>query len=118
VIEYPILTAFVKAIFAGWLMTLLTWLLLAAPSFGARLFMIWMIGFLLIVGRFGHVIISSSEVFIAFALGAPLKPLDWLIHTFFPATTGNILGGVVFVTLLHYIQVQYTDERRQHPFRS
>lgn len=117
IVEYPILTAFIKAIFAGWLMTLLTWLLLAAPSFGARLVMIWMIGFLLVIGRFGHVIIASSEVFMAYALGAPVTLQGWFLHTLVPATIGNILGGVVFVTLLHYIQAQYSDTQREHPFR-
>ena len=65
VVDYPFWTAFVKALFAGWLMTILTWLLLAAEGIGPRLFIMWLIGTLLVLGEFTHVIISGAEVFMA-----------------------------------------------------
>lgn len=43
-IDYSFQTAFIKALFAGWLMTTLTWLLVAAVGFGPRIVMIWVIG--------------------------------------------------------------------------
>lgn len=105
--EYPFWTALVKAIFAGWLMTILTWLLLAAEGLGPRLVLIWLIGTLIILGEFTHVIISGAEVFMAALLGAEVTIVDWLGATFLPILVGNVLGGVVFVTLLHYVQAQY-----------
>lgn len=39
-----------KAIFAGWLMTLLTWLLIAAHGPGPRLLIIWMVATVIVLG--------------------------------------------------------------------
>ena len=109
-VGYPLVTAFIKAIFAGWVMTMMTWLLIAADALGARLFVIWLIGTLIVLAQFNHVVISAAEIFIAMFLGAPIGVGDWFGGNFLPALAGNLLGGVVFVTLLHYVQAQY-DER-------
>jgi formate/nitrite transporter FocA (FNT family) len=107
---YPFLTAFVKAIFAGWLMTLLTWLLVAARGLGPRVFIIWAIATLIVLGKFNHVVISASEIFMAMLLGAPIGIGAWFTKNFLPALAGNLLGGTVFVTLLFYVQAQYTTD--------
>ncbi len=109
VVHYPFWTAFVKAIFAGWLMTILTWLLVAAEGMGARLVIIWLIGTLIVLGQFTHVVISAAEVFMAMLLGAPITIGDWLGGAFLPVLIGNVLGGVIFVTLLQYVQAQYHE---------
>ncbi len=106
-IDYPFWTAFVKAIFAGWLMTMLTWLLVAADSLGPRLLVIWLIGTLIVLGQFNHVVISAAEFFMAILLGAPIGIGAWFTANLVPALFGNVVGGVVFVTLLHYVQAQY-----------
>ena len=106
-VHYPLLTAFIKAVFAGWLMTLLTWLLLATTGVGPRLAIIWAIGALIVLGQFNHVIISAAEIFMAMFLGASITVSDWLLQNFLPALLGNILGGTVFVTLLFYVQAQF-----------
>ena len=108
-IEYPLMTAFVKAIFAGWLMTLLTWLLVAAEGFGPRLVIIWGMASLIVLGRFNHVVISAAEIFMAMFLGASITVVEWLVRNFLPALVGNVVGGVIFVTLLFYIQAQYNE---------
>jgi formate/nitrite transporter FocA (FNT family) len=102
--DFSYSTAFIKAIFAGWLMTLLTWLLLASEGFGSKLVIIWMIGSLIVLGEFNHVVISAAEIWIAILLDAPIGATDWLTRNFLPALAGNVFGGVVFVTLLHYAQ--------------
>lgn len=107
VVHYPFWTAFVKALFAGWLMTILTWLLLAAEGMGPRLLIMWLIGTLLVLAEFTHVIISAAEIFMAMLLGAPITATDWLGQVFVPVLVGNLVGGVIFVTLLQYVQAQY-----------
>jgi len=107
VVEYGFWTALLKAVFAGWLMTILTWLLLAAEGMGAKLLIIWVIGTLIVLGDFAHVIISGAEVLMAMLLGDPINPVHWLQSSFFPILIGNIVGGVVFVTLLGMVQAQY-----------
>ncbi len=110
VVGYDFWTAFVKAIFAGWLMTMLTWLLLAAHGIGPRLFIIWVIGTLIILGEFAHLIISGAEVFMALLLGGDVEFWPWMVGSFPPILLGNVLGGVVFVTLLQWVQVQYESD--------
>jgi formate/nitrite transporter FocA (FNT family)/Mg2+ and Co2+ transporter CorA len=96
--------AFIKAVFAGWLMTLMTWLLLAARGSGTRVVILWSVGFLLVAGHFNHVVISASEIFLAMGLGAPITAAQWFSDNFLPALLGNLVGGLFFVTLLGYMQ--------------
>jgi formate/nitrite transporter FocA (FNT family) len=103
-VHYGFTTSIVKAVFAGWLMTMLTWLLVAARGFGARLVIIWIMGTLIVLGQFNHVVISAAEIFMGMMLGADVTILEWLTDNFLPALAGNIIGGVVFVTLLFYVQ--------------
>lgn len=107
VLDYPFWTAFVKALFAGWLMTILTWLLIAADGLGPRLVLIWLIGTLIILGEFAHIIISGSELFMAGFFEPEIVVTDWFRGSFWPMLAGNVVGGVVFVTLLFYVQAQY-----------
>lgn len=101
---YDFETGFVKAVFAGWLMTMLTWLLIAAKGMGAQLALIWIIATTIVLGQFNHVVISTSEIFMAMYLGADITVFGWLTGAFFPALAGNLVGGLVFVTLIHYMQ--------------
>lgn len=105
-VDVPFGQAFVSAIFAGWLMTMLTWLLVAAEGFGPRLFIIWAMGTLIILGQFNHVVIAAAESFMALFLGAHFTVWDWLLRNLVPALLGNVTGGVIFVTLLHYVQAR------------
>lgn len=91
-------------------MTLLTWLLIAAQGLGPRLVIIWMVATVIVLGGFNHVVISASEIFMAMMLGAPISLGDWFAANFLPALVGNVIGGVVFVTLLHYVQA-HTQQR-------
>jgi formate-nitrite transporter family protein len=102
--------SFMKAIFAGWLMTVLTWLMLAARGLGPRLFIIYLVGFLISAGEFNHVVISSAEVFMGILLGAPVGLGGWFLRTFLPGLTGNLVGGVLFVTLLGTVQARTLRE--------
>lgn len=110
-IEYDLWTAFIKALFAGWLMTTLTWLLVAAVGFGPRMAVIWVIGTLIVLGQFNHVIISAVEIFIAMFLGADITIGDWLTKNFAPALVGNVIGGLVFETMLQYTQSLYHEPK-------
>jgi len=116
-IDYSFTTAFVKAVFAGWLMTMLTWLLVAAEGFGSRMAIIWMIGTLIVLGSFNHVVISATEIYMSMFLGADISIADWFTRNFLPALVGNVIGGVVFVTLLNYVQAQYHAPSTDHPYR-
>lgn len=113
--------AFVRAIFAGWLMTILTWLLLACSSVGERLAVIWMIATLIVLGRFNHAVISACEVFMAWSVGLTPDVPRFVFGELAPAVLGNLVGGLVFVTALHYLQARGLEmgharrrERKRH----
>ncbi len=105
-LQDPFWTAFIKAIFAGWLMTMLTWLLVAAVGSRARLAIIWTMAALIVLAQFNHGVISAVEIFIAMFFGAPITFGLWLTSNFVPALAGNLLGGGVSVTLLTYVQAR------------
>lgn len=93
---------FIGAIFAGWLIALMVWLLPAAES--ARVSIIVLITYLIGLGGFGHVIAGSTTVLYLVAL----KTTSWatyLGHFFLPALLGNIVGGVSLVAALGHAQV-------------
>jgi len=108
-VDYGFQTALIKAVFAGWLMTTLTWLLVAAVGFGPRIAVIWAVGALIVLGQFNHVIISAAEIFMAMFLGADISVGDWATRNFLPALAGNIVGGLIFETLLQYVQSLYHE---------
>lgn len=109
-VEFDMQTAFIKALFAGWLMTTLTWLLVAAEGgLGPRIAVIWAIATLIVLGQFNHVIISSAEIFMAMMLGAPIGATTWLTANFVPALAGNVVGGLVFETMLQTVQARYQE---------
>lgn len=112
VVDYPFWTAFVKALFAGWLMTILTWLLLAADGLGPKMVLIWLIGTLIILSESTHIIISGAEVFMAALLGSDVTIGAWFGGSFAPILLGNLVGGVVFVTVLQYVEAQYATRSR------
>lgn len=103
-----------SAIFAGWLITLMTWLLIASSGTLARIFIIWVVGFMIYLNSFSHIVVASSEILIAINTGSHISYLPWL-YRYVPLTIiGNMIGGLFFVTILQYLQILHatsvTDE--------
>ena len=109
-VAYDLPTAFIKALFAGWLMTTLAWLLVAAEGgLGPGIAVIWAIAALIVLAQFNHVVISAAEIFIAMLLGAPIGVSAWLTGNFLPALVGNVIGGLIFETMLQTVQARYHE---------
>ncbi len=107
------LESFYSAVQAGALMTLLTWLLLSVKDFGARIAVIFLIGFVIELHHFNHVVVSAGQIFMGMFSGAEARPRDWLANNFVPAILGNMLGGVGLVTGLRALQVW--TKKKQEP---
>jgi formate/nitrite transporter FocA (FNT family) len=92
---------FVSSVFAGWLMGELTWLLAAGRDTISQVFFVCLvttaIGFL----NLHHSIAGTVEVLSGVILSPDINLLDFLKFLFF-STTGNAIGGVVFVALIKY----------------
>ena len=94
-----------SAIFAGWLITLMTWLLIASSGTFARIVIIWIVGFLIFLNSFSHIVVASSDILIAINTGSHISYLPWL-YRYVPLTIiGNMIGGLFFVTILQYLQI-------------
>jgi formate-nitrite transporter family protein len=93
---------FVRAIFAGWLIALMVWLLPAAES--ARVSIIIIITYLIGLGGFNHVIAGSTKQLLLVVTGAETWS-TYLLRFFLPTLFGNIVGGVSLVAFLGHAQV-------------
>lgn len=95
---------FWSGILGGWLIALVAWVVTASHWTIGQLTIVWLLTFVVGVGKFSHCIVTSGEIISAVLNGAlpALAYLRWLV----PATLGNIVGGVVMVSLLNYGQVR------------
>src|ERR1700722_1293646 len=91
---------FVRAIFAGWLIALMVWLLPAEETARVRIILTYLIG----LGGFNHIIAGSTTMFYLVFI----KSISWGTYFgnfFFPTLLGNVVGGVSLVAALGHAQV-------------
>jgi formate/nitrite transporter FocA (FNT family) len=100
-LSHEFFTTFVRAIFAGFLIATMVWLL---PGSGAaRLWIVVIIAYFVGLGSLAHVIAGSSEtLYVVFAGQRPFA--DYVTGFLLPALTGNAIGGVAFVATLAHAQ--------------
>ncbi len=95
---------FWSGIFGGWLIALVAWMVTASHWTIGQLVMIWLLTFVVGIGHFAHCIVTSGEILCAVVGGA--VPIHTYFHWLLPVTIGNIVGGVVIVSLLNYGQIR------------
>jgi len=101
-VDGSFLTTFVRAVFAGWLIALMMWLLPAAK--GSRAHIIIIMTYVLALGEFSHIIAGSVDC--AFLVQTGKASLsDYIVVFFIPTLLGNVVGGTTLVALLNYGQV-------------
>ena len=108
------LATFARAVAAGTLITLLSYLLHAADSVRGRIAVAYMVGFFLALGPFDHVIVSGVHLLFGVWFDAPVGYGDVLANMAV-AAAGNLLGGLLFVTLSHAAQARGAPEAAQPP---
>ncbi|MDJ0386674.1 formate/nitrite transporter family protein [Roseomonas sp. E05] len=94
---------FMRAIFAGWMMALLVWLLPLAEA--ARFWVIALLTYLIAVFELSHVIAGAVELFLLMFTGR-LGVLEGLGQHLLPWLAGNTIGGAALFALLAYGQVR------------
>ncbi|HJV33681.1 formate/nitrite transporter family protein [Geomonas sp.] len=104
------LVIFFKAIFGGWLIALMVWLLPGSES--SRLPTIIIITYLVGLGKMAHVIGGSAET-LYLATTGEIGYVDYLLNFFIPTLGGNIIGGVALVAALNHAQV-VAGKRKEH----
>lgn len=98
---------FVKAVFAGWIIALMVWLLPSSRS--ARLWVIVFMTWLIALGKLSHIIAGSSEA-AWMVLSGHAYLGEYLGRFFLPTLIGNVLGGITLVALLNH--APFSDEVR------
>ncbi len=92
------------ALVGGAVITVMTWMERGSETEFGKVAAAVAIGFILPAATLNHVIVVSLELFAALHAGAPFGYADYAIIAGW-AALGNVVGGLVFVTLLRFIQV-------------
>ena len=102
--EYGVGGVFLKAIFGGWLVALIAWLVAASRDTISRIFFVFSLAALIPAAGLTHCIAGSSEFLISVFSGEQTWA-GYLGGFLVPTTLGNTVGGVILVALLNYGQV-------------
>lgn len=96
---------FVRAILAGALITLLSYMLSACNTVAARILVSFLVGTFLALGPFDHVVVSVLHLLFGLADSHRVTWADvW--QSLGLSTAGNLLGGLGLITLTHTAQVK------------
>ncbi|HWC14223.1 MAG TPA: formate/nitrite transporter family protein [Actinomycetota bacterium] len=96
---------FARAIAAGALLTLLSYMLHGCDSTTSRIKITYMVGFFVAVGPFDHVVVSALHLLFGIWLGGTVTYVD-VLENLGISTVGNLLGGLLLITLTHTAQVR------------
>ncbi len=102
-VNYSSAHIFWSGVIGGWLIALVAWMVTASQWTIGQVMMIWLLAFIVGIGKFAHCIATSGEILSAAVAGSLSAGtyFHWLLF----ATLGNIAGGVVIVSVLNYGQV-------------
>jgi formate/nitrite transporter FocA (FNT family) len=103
------LARFASAIAGGSLVSLLSFLLAAVNSVGSRLVLAYLVGFLLALGPFDHVIVTMLHVLFGILSGSQTA-VRTLAVIGAVSTAGNLVGGVGLVVTTHIAQAMGAQE--------
>jgi len=93
------------AVAGGALVALLSHLLAAVETSGSRIAVTYLVGFLLALGPFDHVVVTGLHILLGIGYGAPIGIDSWF-GIVGVATVGNVVGGLGLVTVSHAAQVK------------
>lgn len=101
----------IRAVFAGWLIALMVWMMPAADT--SRVWIIIIITYVVGLAQLAHIVAGSVEVLYVVVSGE-VSFWDYLGGFMVPTLVGNVIGGVSLVAALNHAQVRAGDEREQN----
>ena len=101
----PVMATLARAVLAGALITLLSYMLSAVNSVAARILVAEMVGFFLALGPFDHVVVSALHLLFGVWLSEAVGYGD-LAANIALSTVGNLVGGLLLITLTHTAQAK------------
>jgi formate/nitrite transporter FocA (FNT family) len=103
-VRQPSAHVFWSGLIGGWLIALVAWMVTASHWTIGQLAMTWLLTFVVGIAHLAHCIATSGEILSAVLHGD--AAFGAYTHWLLVATLGNIVGGVVIVSLLNYGQVK------------
>jgi formate/nitrite transporter FocA (FNT family) len=104
----PFWTMFIRAIFAGWLVALMLWLMPFAGQ--AKVGVIIIVSYVIGLAHFPHIVAGSVPALYSVFTGAH-SVTDFAWGFFTPTLLGNIIGGIMLVAAVNYAQVAASNSR-------
>jgi len=107
--DLPLWSAFMSAIVGGALITAMTWMIEGVGTVGGRIIVAWIAGALLAVASLNHVIVVTLELIFGMRFGTEITFGETGLN-FVIAVAGNMIGGLLFVTLTRTSQAIGADD--------
>lgn len=101
----PISGTFARAVLAGTLLALLSYLLKAVDTATARILVAYLVGVFLALGPFDHVVVSALHLLFGVWHTGSVTYTDLAVNIAV-STAGNLVGGLGLITLTHTAQVK------------
>lgn len=111
-VKYNWLVILGSSIIAGWLMGQLSWLVTSSQETISRIAVVVLVTSLIGLGGLHHSIVGSIEVF-AGVLTSSIGLTDYF-HFQLWTTVGNIIGGVVFVSIIKFSTIRLSEKKKHH----
>lgn len=108
-VNHPSWVIFLSAIMAGWIMGLLSWLVVASRETINQLVSVWLATSVIGLAGFHHSVAGTVEILTGVMLGQGATLVDYLRFLAL-AVPGNAVGGVVFVAVLKWGHIQQNSE--------
>jgi formate/nitrite transporter FocA (FNT family) len=102
-------SAFLSAIVGGALITAMTWMVEGVGTVGGRIVVAWIGGVVLALAGLNHVIVVTLELIFGMRFGADIGLDDTALNAVI-AIAGNMIGGLLFVTLTRTSQAVGSGE--------
>lgn len=104
-VAYPSWVMFLSAVMAGWIMGLVSWLVVASRETINQLVCVWLATTVIGLAGFHHSVAGTVEILTGVMLGQGATLTDYLRFLVL-AVPGNAIGGTVFVAALKWGHIQ------------
>lgn len=108
-VSHPSWVMFLSAIMAGWIMGLVSWLVVASRETINQLVCVWLATMVIGLAGFHHSVAGTVEILTGVMLGQGATLGDYLRFLAL-AVPGNAIGGTVFVAALKWGHIQQNTE--------
>lgn len=115
IVDHPGWVILLSGMLAGWLMGLLSWLVYAGRDTISQIVIVFLITSVIGLGHLHHCIVGSVEVLAGIFSSAGTSYTDFG-HFLLWTTSGNALGGIIFVSLLKYGHAHASQYERKSSF--